>query len=274
MSKTTGYYSIIQYCPDPSRLEAVNVGVVLFCPARNYLRARTSRSNKRIRRFFGLADIDGAQMNVILRSIQSRLEVDRDQFRDLSDLQKFAATRANAMRLTAPRPLVVEEPDEELERLFARLVAEPIHKETAQLTEALEQAFSTDDIAPLIQKQIVVTLPIFQQPIRVPYGFQNGRFNLIRPARFQDLSAKSILQRTGKYAIEGELLYRHPDERLGDLKLIVVGQFGPEQCELAQAVGEILRGNETDLFQLEEIDQLLDLIRLSARPPGALTRLP
>ena len=38
---TTGYYSVIQYCPDRSRLEAANVGVLLFVPAGGYLRART-----------------------------------------------------------------------------------------------------------------------------------------------------------------------------------------------------------------------------------------
>ncbi len=32
MNPTRGYYCLIQYSPDPSRLEAANVGVVLFCP--------------------------------------------------------------------------------------------------------------------------------------------------------------------------------------------------------------------------------------------------
>jgi len=43
MSLTKGYYSIIQYCPDPSRLEAVNIGVALFCPELRFLRARFGR---------------------------------------------------------------------------------------------------------------------------------------------------------------------------------------------------------------------------------------
>ena len=29
---TKGYYSAIQYCPDRSRMEAANVGVMLLCP--------------------------------------------------------------------------------------------------------------------------------------------------------------------------------------------------------------------------------------------------
>ena len=39
------YYCLIQYCPDMSRLEAANVGVVLFCPEKGFLAARMSRDN-------------------------------------------------------------------------------------------------------------------------------------------------------------------------------------------------------------------------------------
>jgi hypothetical protein len=49
MNPTTGYYSLIQYCPDAAREEAANVGVVLFCPEVDYLEARTVSGNDRIR---------------------------------------------------------------------------------------------------------------------------------------------------------------------------------------------------------------------------------
>jgi hypothetical protein len=267
MNENTGYYSLIQYCPDPSRLEAANVGVVLFCPAKGFLGVRMARRNDRIRRFFGSADRDWDQINAIKLSIKKRLEADRGQFRELSDLERFAATRANAMRLTPPRPVLAEEPEKELQRLFDRLVGGPVQAETAKVRHVLEQAFDSDaDLAPLIRKQVTVTLPVFQRPLRVPFGFQNGRFNLIQPTRFQGLPPGSILERAGKYAVEGELLYRHPDEHLGELKLIVVGQFGPGQAQVAQAVGDVFRRNETDLFRLDEVGKLLDLIRTTGQP--------
>ena len=53
-----GYYSIIQYCPDLSRLEAANIGVLLFCPEVRFIRAKTSAGNDRIRRFFGTDILD------------------------------------------------------------------------------------------------------------------------------------------------------------------------------------------------------------------------
>src|SRR5271155_2054881 len=118
MKPVTGYYFVIQYCPDLARQEAANVGVVLFCPEPFYLKARTARSNDRIRRFFRPANPDWARIDSLKRSIEERLTVDRDQFRDLASLERFAATRANAMRLTAPRAIAVEDPDVELRRLF------------------------------------------------------------------------------------------------------------------------------------------------------------
>ena len=47
MTAQKGYYSLIQFYPNPSRLEAVNVGVVLFSPDAQFIAARMGRSNDR-----------------------------------------------------------------------------------------------------------------------------------------------------------------------------------------------------------------------------------
>jgi hypothetical protein len=78
MQPRTGYYFLIQYCPDHSRQEAANVGVVLFCPEPFYLKARTARGNGRIRRFFRPVDPDWDRINSVNRSIERRLTVDRE----------------------------------------------------------------------------------------------------------------------------------------------------------------------------------------------------
>ena len=44
MNATKGYFSLVQYCPDLARQEAANVGVVLFCPDLQFIRARTTDS--------------------------------------------------------------------------------------------------------------------------------------------------------------------------------------------------------------------------------------
>lgn len=47
MTTHCGYYSLKQYYPDLSRLEAVNVGVVFFCPETRFIEARTSEASTR-----------------------------------------------------------------------------------------------------------------------------------------------------------------------------------------------------------------------------------
>src|SRR5262245_52269084 len=52
MKATTGYYSIIQYCPDQARHEVANVGVVLFCPELPFLKTRMAADTHRIKEVF------------------------------------------------------------------------------------------------------------------------------------------------------------------------------------------------------------------------------
>ncbi len=266
MKPVTGYYFVIQYCPDLSRQEGANVGVVLFCADPFYLKARTAKGNDRIRRFFRPIDPDWEQINLIKYSIEQRLTLNRDQFRDLASLERFAASRANSMRLTAPRSIAVEDPDKELNRLFNRLVGGRQRKSATRVRNRLDRYFDEVDVAPFIHRDLNVPLRGFQRTLRVPYGFQNGRLNLIQPAAFRDLSPGGVIQKAGRYAFEGDLLYRHPDSTLGELKLVVVGEFSSAQQESADAVEEVLGDTKTELYTTQTIDRLLHLIRTTGKP--------
>jgi hypothetical protein len=119
MSPTRGYYSLIQFCPDPARLEAANVGVVLFCPDLGFIKAKTARGNDRLRRFFRAESFDRRRVDAAKRAIVDRLNVEAERFKTPDDLRGFIDTRANDIVLTAPRPMrVSEEPEAELARLF------------------------------------------------------------------------------------------------------------------------------------------------------------
>jgi len=119
-----GYYSIIQFCPDISRQEAANIGVLLFCPELGFIRARTSESNERIYRFFGKESCDAARIEQMKGLVEKRLIVEADSFRSREDLEKFIATRANDLQLTPLRSVLLDNPEEELDRLFDLLVEE------------------------------------------------------------------------------------------------------------------------------------------------------
>lgn len=78
MRVTWGYYSLIQYCPDLSKAESVNVGVLLFCPDVKFIDARTSSGNDRVRRFFGGGSFDSARLQAAKKAIEVRLRICRD----------------------------------------------------------------------------------------------------------------------------------------------------------------------------------------------------
>lgn len=271
MNPITGYYSLIQYCPDAAREEAANVGVVLFCPEVEYLEARTALGNDRIRRFFQPAEPDWEQINLMKRSIERRLRVDRDQFRDLAALERFAATRANSMRLTKPKAIAVEEPAAVLDRLFKQMVGGRVRHGKAKVRSILERSLATDDLAPFVRRDLTVMLPVFQREVKVPFGFQNGRFNLIQSTDFEKSQTTRILQQAGQYAVEGDLFHRHRDETLGEVKLIVVGRFPGDRKEDVAAVREVLNANHTDLYTTQELPKLVELIRSTGKPTPSVS---
>ena len=68
MGTSKGYYSLVQYCPDLSRMEAANIGVLLFSPDRQFLQAKMTSDNSRIRQFFGSESNDWQRINSFKRA--------------------------------------------------------------------------------------------------------------------------------------------------------------------------------------------------------------
>ena len=122
MKPKRGYYSLIQFCPDLSRLEAVNVGVVLFCPDADFIAARMSADNQRAEKLVDREELDEPALNSAKQAIEDRIEVDRASFQAYEDLQAFVNTRGNNLILTTPRPVKVFDPPRDLDNLFTELV--------------------------------------------------------------------------------------------------------------------------------------------------------
>lgn len=224
MSATKGYYSIIQYCPDASRLEAANIGVLLLCPDIGYVRVRTAKSNDRIRRFFKGEPFDLARVNAAKKAIEHRVTIDRDSFRTPEDLVRFIDTRGNDIILTQPRPMRVLDPERDLAALFRELVGGRARRAAAkpEIPE-LERIFRRPSVAPRIQFDYSVSLPVIGRALEVPYAFRNGAINLVKPQHFSADENRTI-STAMRLAIEGDLLSRHPVEN-EQHKLILVPTF-------------------------------------------------
>ena len=102
-----------------------------------------------------------------------------------------------------------------------------------------------------------MTLPVIHRPITVPYRFQNGSSISSNRFGFRACNRRAS-RKTGRYAVEGELLFTHRDEQFGDLKLVVVGQFAGDQGEVVAAVHHVLLKNETEFYTTEEVGQLVE----------------
>src|SRR6266404_5423202 len=120
-----GYYSILQFVPDLQKSEGANVGVLLFCPDKGFLKAQTSTGNDRVRRFFGPetdVELDLDRINAFKAAFEERITIEASRLHTQEDFLQFVNTRANQLLLTRPRPIKVFEPEADLARLFESLV--------------------------------------------------------------------------------------------------------------------------------------------------------
>lgn len=127
MNEKVGYYSILQYCPDRSRGEAANVGVLLFVPECDFLKIRLTENNDHVLRFFGAKSFDDKWLSQAKLSAANRLLDEKALYRDSFNLVQFVQTFANELSFTDPRSVRVTNPEEDLDMFFSQLVEE--HKD-------------------------------------------------------------------------------------------------------------------------------------------------
>jgi hypothetical protein len=245
-----GYYSLVQFCPDMSRLEAVNVGVLLFCPEGGFIEARTLHHNKRVTKLF--SSVDEIALDAAKRSLEARLQVARANFKSVEDLQKFVDTRANELRLTPPRPVKVENPQQELATLLEELVGkEPTKQKRLKLRlpqlDALFDRLCNEHRA---ERNVAIKVPVTNREFTVPYAFQNGRLNLVKPQMFPAIE-NDALNATLKLAAQGRLIHEFPDGK--EKQLVVVPDFGTD------APADSLRRKLKQVFTTHSVEFVEDL---------------
>jgi hypothetical protein len=261
-----GYYSLIQYCPDLGRLEAANVGVLLFSPERRFLKAVTTRSNFRIIRFFGSEGHDWTRINAFKKGLEDRIELESSQIKSLEDLQRFIDLRANILQITPPRPMKVIDPEKDLGALVKELIGATVHRTSSKtLRRLLADRFSSAGLEPKVRKDIKVSVPVLQKEVEIPFGFLNGRFNLINPVRFEARNPEQSLITACKYAVEGKSLYENPDPELGALQLVIVGKFRSKDHESPDRVNRVFQEYRVKLFRTSEVQQLVEEIRTTGK---------
>jgi hypothetical protein len=261
-----GYYSLIQYCPDLGRLEAANIGVLLFCPERHFLKALMSPNNRRIIRFFGSEAHDWIRINEFKKGLRERIAREGAEIASLDQLQRFIDQRANLLQITPPRPMRVTEPDQDLAELAKEFLGETAHRSSSKsLRRYLSSKLSAPGLERKIRENIKVTVPVFKKEIEIPFGFQNGRFNIINPVPFEAANPEQSVLTACKYAVEGRSLYENSDPKLGKLQLFVVGKFRPTDHEAQSQVERVLADSNVRLYRMSQLPQLIEEIRKTGK---------
>lgn len=260
MKDQAAYYSLVQFCPDQSRLEGVNIGVVLYLPNEKRVLVEMTRSHSRIRRLFG--NQDWRLFHRAKSSVQNQLT--HQQFLTLEELEAYISKRANAVQLTSPRPIRVITPQTSIRELYNRLVEDNQAEHKERIDVCLTRKFTEAGVLNLVKKPVAIEIPEIKATIRVPYGYQNGRFNLIEPVQF-DTNPDIIIAKASKNAIEGQLLYSRRDPTLGNMRLVVVANFDREiENSTREFVKRTLANHDVKLYSFDDLNPLVDDIRLSA----------
>ena len=266
MRAAKGYYSLIQYCPDRGRAEAVNVGVALFCPDHRFLDARVATATARAARLFGRESFDLRRLKAAMHAIASRLRHDRDDFRKLEDLEQFIATRANELLLTPPRPMKVEDPEHELNELFEDLVGGQAHRHKARdpVFLELDHALRSPSLSHRVRFDERIPIPILGKTLRIPYAYQNGELNLVKPHSFSSDEGHAI-NTAVQLAIDGDLLHRYPDPEASRQRLVVIPHFPQAINGAEQRISDLFDKYQVRLVPESSIPQLVAEIEQQAR---------
>lgn len=258
-----GFYSLIQFCPDPARLEAANVGVLLFCPDRSFLSVQVSRDNRRVHQFFGREGQDWQQINLFKRGIEQRISREASRIQNIDQLQRFIDSRANLIRFSAPIPMRITDPEADLAKLFDSLVGgdsaknpSPRKRFQTVVTERLRAA----NLGGKLCESVPIEVPYLKKPISFPFGFQNGRFNLLQPVSFVTEDPDDAVRKAFPLAYEGGALYEQPHQTLGNLKLLVIGEFSSKSDESRANVRSVLESHHVRMVPLDKLDDLVQEI--------------
>jgi len=264
-----GFYSVVQYCPDRFRAEAVNVGLVLLCVDPHAVRVRMTGNHERVRRLFSIARPELKNLKLSTHGLASRIQKSVDELRTCDDLTAFAASRANDLRLTEPRLAKIENLDEDFERLFSDLVDE---RSTAALAEeslaevlppVLADVFYRLQQDQRIWKPGTITVPVFKRKLEIPYAYRNGVVNLVKPQVFA--ATKRAETQAATLAINGDLIRRHSTGGEKQQLIVVSTKETPEQAkEVSDHVEPLFNEYGVRLIRPQSIDEFAAEVERSA----------
>ncbi len=118
-------YAVIRYVPRVEREEFVNIGLLMMCKRRRWIRARVLIDETRIQALYGESDLE-----VLRRQVQSFTEIAEGDstspvaaFETHERFRWLTAVRSASIATSRPHPGLCTDLDNEFDRLFSELVS-------------------------------------------------------------------------------------------------------------------------------------------------------
>ena len=268
MERHQGKYALIQFCPVPERQEYLNIGLVLIVPEISFFAVRLSRGQARVDRVFGRQP--KSYLEAIKESFEYRIRSELVRAPDGGSLLEFAQKRANDIRLSSLQPVAIQQPEADFERMFAELVGdeERVAKEP-RIRRKLREAFVANKVEQFLDRPEDIELPEYGMTVNVPYGYQNGFYNLIDGMKLPAGMADG-LREAGKREMEGGLIWNHFKNAPVKKRLIVVGDFSQQSDGFYNAVSERFGDSKIKLYRLDDMRPLFRDIIENAHEHGKI----
>jgi len=269
MKMPKGYYSIIQFCPDRFRAEAVNIGLVLLSIDPHDVRVLITSNYDRVRKLFAINKPELKNLKLSTHGMIARIEKSRDELRTAEDLANFAASRANDLRLTEPRLAKLVEIDADFERLYEQLVE---NNSTASLAAAspaevlppvLGEVFYRLQQSNKIWQPGRITVPVFKRKMDIPYAYKNGVVNLIKPHVFT--ATRFAETQAATFAVNGDLIRKHPYNGEQQRLIVVSTQEDPKQrAEIDEHIEPLFKEYGVRLVRPDDAEMFAKEVEASA----------
>ena len=167
--------------------------------------------------------------------------------------------------MTELQPISRADSESQVQALYASLIEEPMPKRRTRIDREFGQVLALAGVRGMVNGTVRVPLPSFGTVLQAPYGYQNGRFNLLEPVQF-NAGGKNLLEIIGGKAIEGKYLYEHPDPTRGPLCLNVVGNFGADATASARDFAkDVFTENNVKFYSWDNLKPLFGEIKDAAR---------
>jgi len=250
-----GLYSIIQYCPDATRGELVNVGLVLALGDLQRIEARTALNHDRVRRLFEVRGQELKNLQETESSLVARIQRAGPELSKFEALAQFARLRVNDLRMTAPRSIDLSDFDVDFERLFSELVNPPGHRQTSEsrLRLRLSSLFRRFLDHPDVLRNPRIAVPVIGRTMELDYSYKSGSRRFVK---VQSLAENRAAGEALRVLTEWDLIKKHPTDETSGSSLVVPlplardSQQDDERDRLAKLFGEY--GVQT--FFEEELD--------------------